>query len=103
MAIARLLREAPPLARQKDRAVGLIGHEPFSLKTLEGAVCGDVRDAESAREVGQSRLSGLVNQLGDHLDVVLSQFLRVIPPPAGGVTSHGNTERLRTQGRHGPY
>ena len=101
--MSRLLRQAPSLARQKDRAIGLAGHEPFSLQPFEGAVCGDVRDAESPRQVGQSRLSGLVNQLGDHLDVVLRQFLRVIPPSAGGVTSHSNAERLRSQGCHGPY
>ena len=84
-----------PVGRQKNRSIGLAGDQPFALQPLDRAVGGDVRHAEPARQIGQPRFAGLVDQLRDHLDVVLRQLLGMILASAGGVPSDRDAARLR--------
>ena len=61
-------------------------------------------DAEAAREIGHPRFAGLVDELGDHLDVVLGQLLRPIVAGTRGVASDRDAAgcALRRRGRFTP-
>ena len=68
---------------EKDGSIGTRRHQAPALQPLQGLSGGHVRHAEAPREIDQPRLAGARYQLGDHLDIVLRQLLRVILAPAG--------------------
>ena len=70
--------EVPPCCRQKDRSIWLGRHESLSLQPLYFLIRRHMRDADAPRKVRQARLTALLDELSDHLDVVLCQLLRVI-------------------------
>jgi len=63
---------------QKDRTIRLRGHEPVALQPPDGAVDGDVGDAEPAGEIRHPRLTGGGDQLRNQFRIVLGGLLGML-------------------------
>jgi hypothetical protein len=50
-------------------------------------------DAEASRQIDQACLARLRDQVGDQLDIVLRQFLCMVPTSSGRVSANGKLSR----------
>ena len=71
-----------PAAVRKMAWYGEGGHQPGAAQALDRAVDRDVRDAQAPGQIGHAGLPLGRDQFGDHLDIVLGGFARVLPPGA---------------------
>jgi len=71
VALARHGRKLLALRGEKNRPVRLARYQAVALKPLDGVVHRGIGHAEPACEVHDARLSHLVDQVGDKLDIVL--------------------------------
>lgn len=85
MALAGFSRQTPSIRREEDRSVRLARHEALALQAFERAVCRHMCDAQPASEIGEASLPCPGYQLGDHLDIILGEFLRMILAGARGI------------------
>jgi hypothetical protein len=95
MSIPRLFCKAPPFASEKDGSIGFGGNKSLTLESLDRLIGGDVRDAEAPSELRNPCFAPRLDQIRDHLHVVLSQLLGMILPSAGGITSDWNPAGIR--------
>lgn len=68
---AGLLRETSARGGEKNGSIRLARDQAFALQPLDRAIGRDVGHAQTARQIDQSGLPGLVDQLGDHLHVAM--------------------------------
>jgi len=69
--------------RQENRAIGLRGYKAALLESRNGAIDGDVCDAETFCQVDDARFAGFGDQIGDGLNVILRDFVGVLAAGLG--------------------
>ena len=80
-----LFREPLPRRGEEDRSIRERGDEAGAAEALQRAADGDVRDTQPSSQIDDTRLARRVDELRDHLDVVLRRFLGVLLAGAGRV------------------
>jgi len=68
------------------------GDQSTALEALNGAVDGDVRDAQAAGQIGHPRRAGGGDEFGNQLHIVQGDFLGVFLPGAAGVALERRTD-----------
>ncbi len=76
--MSRLFGESSALGSQEDRTVGLGGGEALALESPDRLDDRDVGHADPAGDVDGACLAGLVDQVGDGLDVVFDDLGSVL-------------------------
>ena len=82
----RFLRQPAAGVGEKDGAVGLRGHEAGALQPLDRPIHGDMRDRETTGDVDDPRLPFRLDEVGDQLDIVLGELLRMVVARADDMT-----------------
>lgn len=72
--------EGPAFFGQKNRAIWLGGDKTGLLQASNGAIDGDVGDAEPLGKVNDASFAEFHKQIGDCFDVILGDFIRVFAP-----------------------
>ncbi len=72
------LRKPFPGCGQNNGSVGFILNQSIPFQTRYRPIRSDVTDPKMARDLGQSTCAVALNQVGDRLDVILSDFRRMI-------------------------
>jgi hypothetical protein len=63
---------------QKNGTIWLGSHQAGMLQASDGAIDGDVSNAEAFGEVNDAGFTGFGNEVGDGFDVILSNFVGVL-------------------------
>jgi len=102
MAVARFMGEMASCCRKKDRSIWLGGDESLTLQPLYFLIRRHVCDADAPRKGREPGLAALLNQLSDHLDIILGQLLLVILAGTCRMPSHGHADGAssRRSSRH---
>jgi len=95
----RFVGELAAGRREKNRPIRLRGDQPGPLEAADGPADSDVGHTQPPRQVDGARLAARGDEVGDGLDIVLRDFLRVRGPRPLEIVSERQRARVGGFGR----